>query len=162
MIWFGWMSDISQLASRVGGGGSGAITLYSISLHYVHGSGRGREGVVFHPHGNNSIFILQILLWQKKALAFQAGFSSSSCDWRILYICKSLSGANNPIQVHRNRCKILWAEFRPSTLSLTKCALTSIFKITSRKSALEHTQNIMYKICNICPFVAKNGHSLPK
>jgi hypothetical protein len=34
MIWFGWMSDISQLASKVGGEGEWGNKL-PISLHYL-------------------------------------------------------------------------------------------------------------------------------
>ncbi len=54
IVWFGWLSGISQLASRVGeGGGVWQLCLYSVTqpykLHYLAQVARSGRGVAFPP-----------------------------------------------------------------------------------------------------------------
>jgi hypothetical protein len=61
MIWFGWLSDISQLASRVGGGGGGVGQSLYISLHYMQ-SGQLYITVGFKKNRRKNVEVISIFL----------------------------------------------------------------------------------------------------
>ncbi len=57
IVWFGWLSAISQLSSREGeGGGVWQLSLHSVTEPYIPGpGGESREGVAFPPLGTTSM-----------------------------------------------------------------------------------------------------------
>jgi hypothetical protein len=107
-VWFGWLSAISQLASRVGeGGGVGQICLQSVTL--LGPGGESREGVCFpSPWSQCTLFCANPLFVRARRP------HKSSCGRRqIPTVC---AGQLQPgIQTYHFFCR---AEFFPSALAL--------------------------------------------
>ncbi len=117
MIWFGRLSAISQLASRVGGGGGDLGNILSISLHYMAQGERQGGGRIPSPWIESRTVAIVI----------------SQPQWYNVFTCKR----NVVLQDYLFYWRLIWCHPPPPPPTLT-CQQSSLLHPTYNESLITH------------------------